>query len=72
MRSISVCINTDDCVLMPTTIANEHDVMMKTAIKHFDIVGQCPAEEWIERIRQKGVDIFDSNLIDWTNISDQY
>ena len=71
MRPISVCINTDDCALMPTTIANEHDVMMKTAIKHFDI-GQCQAEEWIERIRQKGVDIFDSNHIDWTNKSDQY
>ncbi|WP_176714242.1 hypothetical protein [Gilliamella sp. wkB7] len=56
---------------MPTTIANEHDVMMRTTIKHFDI-GQCQAEEWIERIRQKGVDIYDSNQIDWTNISDQY
>ena len=68
---ISVCINTDDCALMPTTIANEHDVMMKTAIKHFDI-GHCQAEEWIERIRQKGVDIFDSNHIDWNNIFEQY
>jgi len=34
---ISVCINTDDCALIPTTIVNEHDVMMKTAIKHFDV-----------------------------------
>ena len=68
---ISVCINTDDCALMPTTIANEHDVMMKTAIKHFDI-GHCQAEEWIERIRQKGVDIFDSNHIDWNNIFEPY
>lgn len=71
MRPISVCINTDDCALMPTTIANEHDVMMKTAIKHFDI-GQCQAEERIERIRQKGVDIFVSNHIDWNNIFEQY
>ena len=45
--------------------------MMKTAIQHFDI-GHCQAEEWIERIRQKGVDIFDSNHIDWNNIFEPY
>lgn len=65
---ISVCLNTDDCALMPTTIMNEHDVMMKTAIKYFD-VGHCRSEEWIDRIRQKGVDVFDANHLDWVNPS---
>lgn len=58
--AVSVCINTDDSGLMPTTIDNEHRVIKLAAIKHYG-VGACMAEEWITRIRQKGVDIFKNN-----------
>ena len=58
--AVSVCINTDDSGLMPTTIDNEHRVIKLAAIKHYG-VSACMAEEWIARIRQKGVDIFKHN-----------
>lgn len=58
--SVSVCINTDDSGLMPTTIDNEHRVIKLAAINHYN-VGACIADEWIARIKQKGVDIFQNN-----------
>jgi len=58
--AIPVCVNTDDSALMPTTIANEHRILKETAINHYE-VGACLAEEWIDRIRQKGVDVFLDN-----------
>jgi adenosine deaminase len=64
--SITVCVNTDDAALMPTTIQNEHRVLHKAAIEHYDI-GINKAEDWIERIRCKGVEIFRSNHLDWVN-----
>jgi len=66
--AVPVCINTDDSALMPTTIHNEHRVMKTAAIDHFE-VGACQAEDWIDRIRQKGVDIFKANHLDWMNES---
>ncbi|WES90421.1 antiviral RADAR system adenosine deaminase RdrB [Dickeya fangzhongdai] len=59
---LSVCINTDDCVLMPTTIANEHRIMRETAIKFFDI-GSWMADLWIASIREKGVSLFQANHV---------
>lgn len=57
---ISVCINTDDSGLMPTTIDNEHRVIKLTSVKYYNI-NNCMADEWISRIRKKGVNIFINN-----------
>jgi hypothetical protein len=64
--SITVCVNTDDAALMPTTIQNEHRVLQKAAVEHFN-VGVNKAEDWIERVRRKGVEIFKANHLDWVN-----
>ena len=64
--SVTVCINTDDAALMPTTIQNEHRVLQKAAVEHFH-VGVNKAEDWIERVRRKGVEIFKANHLDWVN-----
>ncbi|WP_426369119.1 hypothetical protein [Pseudocolwellia sp. HL-MZ7] len=60
---ITVCINTDDAGLMPTTIENEHRILKETAINHFNI-GSETAECWIDRLREIGVEVFKSNYID--------
>ncbi|MBE0361223.1 amidohydrolase family protein [Pseudoalteromonas aliena] len=60
---ITVCVNTDDAGLMPSTIENEHRILKEIAISHFNI-GNEMAECWIERLRKIGVDIFKSNHID--------
>lgn len=59
---LSVCLNTDDAGLMPTTIENEHKVMRDTAIKQYNISSEV-AEQWIDRIRQIGMDIFHTSHI---------
>lgn len=64
--SVPVCINTDDSALMPTTIRNEHRILKEAAINHFG-VGVNKAEDWIDRIRQKGVEVFNENHLDWVN-----
>ncbi|MDG2747123.1 hypothetical protein P7M10_13460 [Vibrio parahaemolyticus] len=65
--SVPVCINTDDSALMPTTIRNEHRVLKEAAVNHFG-VGVNKAEDWIDRIRQKGVEVFEENHLDWVNM----
>lgn len=55
-----VCINTDDSALMSTTIRNEHRVVKEAAVNYFG-VGVNKAEDWIDRIRQKGVEVFEEN-----------
>lgn len=57
---MTVCINTDDCVLMPTTIANEHRIIKGTAINCFDI-NSLMADVWIHSIREKGNELFKKN-----------
>lgn len=57
---LSVCINTDDSALMPTTIENEHRLMRDCAI-HFYGIGTWMADLWINSIRIKGVEIFNAN-----------
>ncbi|KZN56354.1 hypothetical protein N474_11455 [Pseudoalteromonas luteoviolacea CPMOR-2] len=64
--SITVCVNTDDAALMPTTIQNEHRLLQKAAVEYHD-VGVNKAEDWIERMRRKGLEIFTSNHLDWVN-----
>lgn len=59
---LSVCLNTDDSALMPTTIANEHRLMRECTIQHFAI-GAWMADLWIDSIRQKGISIFEANHI---------
>ncbi|MCL1123653.1 hypothetical protein [Shewanella surugensis] len=63
---ITVCINTDDAALMPTTIRNEHRILQQTAIEHFNVSAKA-ANDWIDNIRQKGVDIFKDNHLSWVN-----
>ncbi len=65
---ITVCVNTDDAGLMPTTIENEHRILKETAIKEHD-VSAFAADQWIDTIRQTGVDIFKSNHLDWVHTS---
>ncbi|USD30814.1 hypothetical protein J8Z24_17735 [Pseudoalteromonas sp. SCSIO 43201] len=62
--SVAVCVNTDDSALMPTTIQNEHRILQQVAIEHYQI-GVNQTEVWIERIRQKGIEIFQSNHLSW-------
>lgn len=57
---LSVCLNTDDCALMPTTIANEHRLMRETAIHNYGI-GSWMADIWIDMIRNKGISVFQRN-----------
>ncbi|MCF2857009.1 hypothetical protein L1286_05990 [Pseudoalteromonas sp. SMS1] len=66
--AVQVCINTDDSALMPTTIANEHRVLQKVAVKHYG-VGSTTSAQWIERIRNKGLEVFKSNHLNWVNES---
>ncbi|MFY8299489.1 antiviral RADAR system adenosine deaminase RdrB [Pseudoalteromonas sp. SS15] len=64
--SVTVCVNTDDAALMPTTIENEHRVLKNMAISHYE-VGANKAEDWIDKVRQRGVDIFKRNHLSWLN-----
>ncbi|CAM4241325.1 antiviral RADAR system adenosine deaminase RdrB [Pseudoalteromonas byunsanensis] len=64
--AIAVCVNTDDSALMPTTIQNEHRILQQAAIEYYE-VGVNKAEIWIERIRKKGIDVFQSNHLPWVN-----
>jgi len=57
---LSVCLNTDDSALMPTTIANEHRLMRETAIQNFGI-GSWMADIWIDMLRNKGIEVFKKN-----------
>lgn len=59
-------LNTDDSALMPTSIQNEHRVLQRAAVEHFG-VGANKAEDWINRIRQKGVEVFEENHLNWMN-----
>jgi len=54
---ISLCVNTDDAGLFPTTIENEHRILKETAIEYFK-VGSETAGRWIDRLRQIGVENF--------------
>lgn len=62
---LSICINTDDSALMPTTIANEHRIIRETVIRCFDI-GSWMADIWISAIRKKGVSLFKANHLEQT------
>ncbi len=60
--SLKVCVNTDDAGLMPTTIENEHKVLENTAIRSFGVSSYI-AEQWIDKVRELGVEIFGGNHI---------
>ncbi|MCF6456315.1 antiviral RADAR system adenosine deaminase RdrB [Pseudoalteromonas sp. MMG024] len=64
--SVAVCVNTDDAALMPTTIQNEHRVLKNMAIHHYE-VGANIAQNWIDKVRQRGVDTFKRNHLSWLN-----
>ncbi len=62
--ALSVCVNTDDSAIMPTTIENEHSVLKETAVRDYE-VSVLDAERWIDEIRDLGVEIFNTNHLDW-------
>ncbi|MBQ4849889.1 antiviral RADAR system adenosine deaminase RdrB [Pseudoalteromonas sp. MMG012] len=64
--AVPVCVNTDDAALMPTTIQNEHRVLQKSAVEHFE-VGINKAQSWIEKIRETGMNTFLRNHLEWVN-----
>ncbi len=53
---IRVCINTDDPGIMPTTLRTEFALLREAALEHG--VTRTHAENWLERLRQFGVDEF--------------
>ncbi|TWA79145.1 hypothetical protein FBY14_13316 [Azospirillum brasilense] len=53
----TVCLNTDDPAVFPTTIGSEHFLMKDAAMRRFPI-SRALAEDWIEAIRVLGVDVF--------------
>lgn len=61
---LSVCINTDDSAIMPTTIENEHRVLKETAEQAYKIAA-WDSEKWIDCIRAKGVEIFNISHQNW-------
>lgn len=54
---VSVCLNTDDPAIMPTTILTEHHLMKEAAVRHYG-VSRTMAAKWIDGIRSNGVDLF--------------
>lgn len=62
--SVRVCINTDDAGLMPTTLENEHRIIKECAINTFG-VSDLDACQWIDAIRRIGVELFNSNHLNW-------
>ncbi|MCG7564137.1 antiviral RADAR system adenosine deaminase RdrB [Pseudoalteromonas sp. McH1-42] len=67
---VAVCVNTDDAALMPTTIDNEHRILEQVAVHDYE-VGAMVAEDWVERIRQRGLELFRQNHLDWFSEADK-
>lgn len=63
---IAVCINTDDAGLMPTTLENEHRLIEVASINDLDVPA-LQATQWIDAIREKGNEVFQSNHLDWVD-----
>lgn len=61
--SVKVCINTDDPAIFPTTLQNEFRLIKQVAQDKFECC-ESVAEDWIERIRILGVEIFLENHMD--------
>lgn len=55
--SVKVCINTDDPLIMPTTIRNEYQNLYIAAKKHTKNIEKI--EKWLENLRKIGIEIFD-------------
>lgn len=52
-----VCVNTDDPGIFPTTLSNEFQLLKEAAQTHHGI-GFLEAENWADRLRSFGVDLF--------------
>ena len=57
--AIKVCINTDDPAIMPTTLRNEFILIKETAINANHTKNIEKMEQWAEKIRLLGLEIFD-------------
>lgn len=59
---ISVCVNTDDAGIFPTSLPNEFQLLCEAAVKYHN-VGTIEAKLWVERLQRIGNDLFEqSNL----------
>ena len=56
---VKVLVNTDDPGIMPTTLRTEYMLLRAAAIELG--VGSTVAEQWLESIRQFGIDQFNRN-----------
>lgn len=54
---VAVCLSTDDPAIMPTTILAEHHLMREAAIRAHG-VSRAAAQDWINRVRITGVELF--------------
>ncbi len=59
---VEVCINTDDPTIFSTTLQNEFKLLRQSAINQFKH-GSEEVEDWLEKLRLKGVKIFNENYI---------
>jgi len=57
---ISVCVNTDDAGIFPTSLPNEFQLLCEAAVKYHN-VGTIEAELWIERLQRIGNDLFEQS-----------
>jgi hypothetical protein len=53
-----VCVNTDDPMIMPTTLYNEYLLLIEAAKKHSKNIERI--NKWIEDIRKNGEEIFNN------------
>ena len=63
-----VCVNTDDPMVMPTTIYNEFVALENAARKH--IKSEDTIRKWIHAIRKQGLEIFDNTHKHYEYIGD--
>lgn len=54
---VQVCLNTDDPAVFPTSIAAEHFLLKEAAVRDHG-ASRAAAEDWIDRIRVVGVELF--------------
>jgi len=55
---VNVCINTDDPMIMPTTLFNEYNALKNAVRYHTN--NEDKIRKWLENIRKQGLEIFDN------------
>jgi hypothetical protein len=60
---MKVCINSDDPAIFLTTLQNEFRLIREAAVNNF-VDNNREVEDWIERIRLQGIEVFESCHVD--------